>query len=164
MEEYYKENDIDYVVDEKQKTATLTQSGVKKAEEFFGIENLTDPDNLTIQHHVNQAIKANGVMKLDVDYVVKDGEVIIVDEFTGRLMFGRRFSEGLHQAIEAKEGVKVERESQTLATITFQNYFRMYKKLAGMTGTAKTEEQEFQKIYNLPVVVVPTNKPMIRID
>ena len=120
MEEYYKENDIDYVVDEKQKTATLTQSGVKKAEEFFGIENLTDPDNLTIQHHVNQAIKANGVMKLDVDYVVKDGEVIIVDEFTGRLMYGRRFNEGLHQAIEAKEGVKVQSESKTLATITFQ--------------------------------------------
>ena len=164
MEDYYAENDIDYVVDEKQKTATLTQNGVKKAEEFFGIENLTDPENLTIQHHVNQAIKAHGIMKLDVDYVVKDGEVIIVDEFTGRLMFGRRFSEGLHQAIEAKEGVKVERESQTLATITFQNYFRMYEKLSGMTGTAKTEEQEFQKIYGLDVVVIPTNKPMVRID
>mgnify|MGYP000212853007 CR=1 FL=1 len=164
MEEYYKENDIDYVVDEKQKTATLTQSGVKKAEEFFGIENLTDPDNLTIQHHVNQAIKANGVMKLDVDYVVKDGEVIIVDEFTGRLMYGRRFNEGLHQAIEAKEGVKVQSESKTLATITFQNYFRLYKKLSGMTGTALTEEEEFQHIYKLDVVAVPTNKPVIRKD
>ena len=119
---------------------------------------------MTLAHHINQAIKANGVMKKDIDYVVKDGEVLIVDEFTGRIMQGRRFNDGLHQAIEAKEGVKVERESQTLATITFQNYFRMYKKLAGMTGTAKTEEQEFQKIYNLPVVVVPTNKPMIRID
>ena len=164
MEEYYKENDIDYVVDEKQKTATLTQSGVKKAEEFFGIENLTDPDNLTIQHHVNQAIKANGVMKLDVDYVVKDGEVIIVDEFTGRLMYGRRFNEGLHQAIEAKEGVKVQSESKTLATITFQNYFRLYKKLSGMTGTALTEEKEFREIYNMDVVEVPTNKPVIRVD
>lgn len=162
MEEYYKENDIDYVVDEKQKTATLTQSGVKKAEEFFGIENLTDPDNLTIQHHVNQAIKANGVMKLDVDYVVKDGEVIIVDEFTGRLMYGRRFNEGLHQAIEAKEGVKVQSESKTLATITFQNYFRLYKKLSGMTGTAQTESEEFQEIYKLDVVEIPTNKPVLR--
>ena len=164
MEEYYKENGIDYVVDEKQKTATLTQSGVKKAEEFFGIENLTDPDNLTIQHHVNQAIKANGVMKLDVDYVVKDGEVIIVDEFTGRLMYGRRFNEGLHQAIEAKEGVKVQSESKTLATITFQNYFRLYKKLSGMTGTAQTESEEFQEIYKLDVVEIPTNKPLARID
>lgn len=164
MEEYYKENDIDYVVDEKQKTATLTQSGVKKAEEFFGIENLTDPDNLTIQHHVNQAIKANGVMKLDVDYVVKDGEVIIVDEFTGRLMYGRRFNEGLHQAIEAKEGVKVQSESKTLATITFQNYFRLYKKLSGMTGTAQTESEEFQEIYKLDVVEIPTNKPVLRKD
>lgn len=164
MEEYYKENDIDYVVDEKQKTATLTQSGVKKAEEFFGIENLTDPENLTIQHHVNQAIKANGIMKLDVDYVVKDGEVIIVDEFTGRLMYGRRFNEGLHQAIEAKEGVKVQSESKTLATITFQNYFRLYKKLSGMTGTAQTESEEFQEIYKLDVVEVPTNKPILRKD
>ena len=164
MEEYYKENGIDYVVDEKQKTATLTQSGVKKAEEFFGIENLTDPDNLTIQHHVNQAIKANGVMKLDVDYVVKDGEVIIVDEFTGRLMYGRRFNEGLHQAIEAKEGVKVQSESKTLATITFQNYFRLYKKLSGMTGTAQTESEEFQEIYKLDVVEIPTNKPVLRKD
>ena len=164
MEEYYKENGIDYVVDEKQKTATLTQSGVKKAEEFFNIENLTDPENLTIQHHVNQAIKANGVMKLDVDYVVKDGEVIIVDEFTGRLMYGRRFNEGLHQAIEAKEGVKVQSESKTLATITFQNYFRLYKKLSGMTGTAQTESEEFEEIYKLDVVEVPTNKPIIRKD
>ena len=164
MEEYYKEHGIDYVVDEKQKTATLTQSGVKKAEEFFGIENLTDPDNLTIQHHVNQAIKANGVMKLDVDYVVKDDEVIIVDEFTGRLMYGRRFNEGLHQAIEAKEGVKVQSESKTLATITFQNYFRLYKKLSGMTGTAQTESEEFEEIYELDVVEVPTNKPVIRKD
>ncbi len=164
MEEYYKEHGIDYVVDEKQKTATLTQSGVKKAEEFFGITNLTDPDNLTIQHHVNQAIKANGVMKLDVDYVVKDGEVIIVDEFTGRLMYGRRFNEGLHQAIEAKEGVKVQSESKTLATITFQNYFRLYKKLSGMTGTAQTESEEFEEIYKLDVVEIPTNKPVIRKD
>ncbi len=164
MEEYYKKHGIDYVVDEKQKTATLTQSGVKKAEEFFGITNLTDPDNLTIQHHVNQAIKANGVMKLDVDYVVKDGEVIIVDEFTGRLMYGRRFNEGLHQAIEAKEGVKVQSESKTLATITFQNYFRLYKKLSGMTGTAQTESEEFEEIYKLDVVEIPTNKPVIRKD
>ena len=164
MEEYYKENGIDYVVDEKQKTATLTQSGVKKAEEYFGIENLTDPENLTIQHHVNQAIKANGIMKLDVDYVVKDDEVIIVDEFTGRLMYGRRFNEGLHQAIEAKEGVKVQSESKTLATITFQNYFRLYKKLSGMTGTAQTESEEFQEIYSLDVVEIPTNKPILRED
>ena len=164
MEEYYAENGIDYVVDEKQKTATLTQIGVKKAEEFFGIDNLTDPENLTLQHHVNQAIKANGVMKLDVDYVVKDGEVIIVDEFTGRLMYGRRFNEGLHQAIEAKEGVKVQSESKTLATITFQNYFRLYKKLSGMTGTGETESEEFQEIYKLDVVEIPTNKPVIRED
>ncbi|MCQ2513843.1 MAG: preprotein translocase subunit SecA [Ruminococcus sp.] len=164
MEEYYEENGIDYVVDEKQKTATLTQSGVKKAEEYFGIENLTDPENLTIQHHINQAIKANGVMKLDVEYVVKDGEVIIVDEFTGRLMYGRRFNEGLHQAIEAKEGVKVQSESKTLATITFQNYFRLYKKLSGMTGTAQTESEEFQEIYKLDVVEIPTNKPVLRQD
>jgi len=164
MDEYYAENGIDYVVDEKQKTATLTQLGVKKAEEFFKIENLTDPENLTIQHHVNQAIKANGVMKRDVDYVVKDGEVIIVDEFTGRLMYGRRFNEGLHQAIEAKEGVKVQSESKTLATITFQNYFRLYKKLSGMTGTGQTESEEFQEIYKLDVVEIPTNKPVIRKD
>ena len=164
LEAYYKENEIDYVVDEKQKTATLTQSGVKKAEAFFEIENLTDPENLTIQHHVNQAIRAHGIMKLDVDYVVNDGEIIIVDEFTGRLMYGRRYNEGLHQAIEAKEGVKVQNESKTLATITFQNYFRLYKKLSGMTGTALTEEQEFKEIYSLDVVEIPTNKPLARQD
>ncbi len=154
----------DYVVDEKAKTATLTPEGVAKAERYFGVENLMDADNMTLLHHINQAIRANGIMKLDVDYVVKDGEVIIVDEFTGRLMFGRRYNEGLHQAIEAKEGVKVERESKTLATITFQNYFRMYDKLSGMTGTAMTEETEFQEIYKLDVVEIPTNRPVIRID
>ncbi len=154
----------DYNVDPKAKTVLLTDSGVAKAERFFGIENLADPDNMEIQHHINQALKARAIMKKDIDYVVKDGEVIIVDEFTGRLMMGRWYSEGLHQAIEAKEGVKVERESQTLATITFQNYFRMYDKLAGMTGTAKTEEDEFRAIYNLDVVVIPTNMPMIRMD
>ena len=164
MEEFFAENNIDYIVDEKQKTATLTQNGVKKAEEFFGLENLTDPENLTIQHHINQAIKANGVMKNDVDYVVKDGEILIVDEFTGRLMYGRRFNEGLHQAIEAKEGVKIQNESKTLATITFQNYFRLYNKLSGMTGTAQTEATEFQEIYKLDVVEIPTNRPLARID
>ena len=164
MEEYYAENGIDYVVDEKAKSVTLTQSGVKKAEAFFNIDNLTDPENLTIQHHVNQAIRANGIMKRDVDYVIKDGEIIIVDEFTGRLMYGRRYNEGLHQAIEAKEGVKVQNESKTLATITFQNYFRLYKKLSGMTGTAQTEATEFQEIYKLDVVEIPTNKPLIRED
>ncbi len=163
-EDYYKSNDIDYVVDEKARTATLTQTGVKKVEAYFGIENLTDPDNLTIQHHVNQAIKAHGTMRLDIDYVVKDGEVIIVDEFTGRLMYGRRYNEGLHQAIEAKEGVKIENESKTLATITFQNYFRLYKKLSGMTGTAMTEEAEFGEIYELDIIEIPTNKPVQRID
>ncbi|WP_028991798.1 preprotein translocase subunit SecA [Thermoanaerobacter thermocopriae] len=156
--------DEDYVVDEKAKTVSLTEKGVVKAEKFFGIKNLADIENMEISHHINQALKAHAIMKKDIDYVVKDGQVIIVDEFTGRLMFGRRYSEGLHQAIEAKEGVKVERESKTLATITFQNYFRMYKKLAGMTGTAQTEEQEFRAIYGLDVVVIPTNKPMIRID
>ncbi len=156
--------DADYIVDEKAKTATLTPKGIKKAEEFFQLENLSDPNNMLINHHINQAIKAHGVMKRDREYVVKDGEVIIVDEFTGRMMFGRRYSDGLHQAIEAKEHVKVERESKTLATITFQNFFRLYNKLAGMTGTAQTEEQEFQQIYKLDVVAVPTNKPMIRID
>ncbi len=156
--------DADYIVDEKAKTATLTQQGVKKAEQYFNLENLMDPDNMTILHHINQAIKARGVMHRDVDYVVKDGEVLIVDEFTGRLMFGRRYNEGLHQAIEAKEGVKVEHESKTLATITFQNYFRLYKKLSGMTGTAKTEETEFQQIYKLDVVEIPTNLPVIRQD
>lgn len=163
-EEYYKDQDIDYVVDEKARTATLTQNGVKKVESFFGIDNLTDPDNLTIQHHVNQAIKAHGTMRLDIDYVVKDGEVIIVDEFTGRLMYGRRYNEGLHQAIEAKEGVKIENESKTLATITFQNYFRLYKKLSGMTGTAMTEEEEFGEIYELDVIEIPTNRPVQRVD
>ncbi|MEN6312669.1 MAG: preprotein translocase subunit SecA [Clostridiaceae bacterium] len=156
--------DADYIVDEKAHSAALTARGVAKAEQYFGIENLSDPDNLTISHHINQAIRAHGLMKIDRDYVVKNGEVIIVDEFTGRLMYGRRYSEGLHQAIEAKENVKVERESKTLATITFQNYFRMYHKLAGMTGTAQTEEQEFQTIYKLDVIVIPTNMPMIRID
>lgn len=154
----------DYIVDEKARTATLTQSGIKKAERYFGIENLTDAENITVSHHINQAIKANGIMQRDVDYVVKDDEVIIVDEFTGRLMIGRRYNEGLHQAIEAKEGVKVERESKTLATITFQNYFRMYKKLSGMTGTALTEENEFREIYNLDVIVIPTNRPIVRQD
>ena len=156
--------DGDYVVDEKARTATLTPEGVKKAEQYFGIENLNDTENISIAHHVNQAIRAHGVMKRDVDYVVKDGEVIIVDEFTGRLMFGRRYNEGLHQAIEAKEGVKVERESKTLATITFQNFFRLYNKLSGMTGTAMTEETEFQRIYKLDVVEIPTNKPIARVD
>ena len=164
LESFYQENGIDYVVDEKAHSATLTQLGVKKAEKFFGLENLTDPDNITIQHHVNQAIKAYGCMKNEVNYVVKDGQVIIVDEFTGRLMYGRRYNEGLHQAIEAKEGVKVESESKTLATITFQNFFRLYKKLSGMTGTAKTEEQEFQQIYKLDVIEIPTNKEVIRQD
>ncbi|SHI39307.1 preprotein translocase subunit SecA [Lutispora thermophila] len=154
----------DYTVDPKARTVMLTEEGIAKAERFFGIENLADPENMEIQHHINQALKARALMKRDIDYVVKDGEVIIVDEFTGRLMYGRRYSDGLHQAIEAKEGVKIERESQTLATITFQNYFRMYNKLAGMTGTAKTEEDEFRAIYNLDVVEIPTNKPMIRID
>ena len=156
--------DGDYVVDEKAHTATLTASGVKKAEEYFNIENLNDTENIAIAHHINQAIRANGVMKRDVDYVVKDGEVIIVDEFTGRLMYGRRYNEGLHQAIEAKEGVKVARESKTLATITFQNFFRLYGKLSGMTGTAMTEEAEFQEIYKLDVIEIPTNKPVIRTD
>ena len=156
--------DGDYVVDEKAKTCILTPSGVKKAEEYFGIENLNDADNTTISHHIQQAIRAHGIMKRDVDYVVKDGEVIIVDEFTGRLMIGRRYNEGLHQAIEAKEGVKVARESKTLASITFQNFFRLYNKLSGMTGTAMTEEGEFREIYKLDVIEIPTNKPVIRID
>ena len=156
--------DADYVVDEKARTATLTARGVAKAEEFFHVENLSDPENSTINHHINQAIKAHGVMKRDIDYVIKDGQVIIVDEFTGRLMFGRRYSEGLHQAIEAKERVKVERESKTLATITFQNYFRLYGKLSGMTGTALTEEEEFGAIYKLDIVEIPTNRPLARVD
>ncbi len=156
--------DEDYIVDEKAKTALLTRHGIAKAEKFFGIENLSDPENSNIYHHVNIAIRAHGVMKRDVDYIVKDGAVIIVDTFTGRLMPGRRYNEGLHQAIEAKEHVNIQKESRTLATITFQNYFRMYKKLSGMTGTAMTEEDEFRDIYSLDVVEVPTNKPMIRID
>ncbi|MBQ9077989.1 MAG: preprotein translocase subunit SecA, partial [Ruminococcus sp.] len=154
----------DYIIDEKSKTATITQRGVKKAEKAFNVENLMDPDNMTLLHHINQAIKANGVMKNDIDYVVKDGEIVIVDEFTGRLMMGRRFNDGLHQAIEAKEGVKIKSESKTLATITFQNFFRLYTKLSGMTGTAMTEEAEFKEIYKLDVISIPTNKPVIRID
>ena len=154
----------DYVVNEKDRVATLTARGIAKAEAFFGIENLSDPENTTISHHVNQALKARGIMKRDIDYVVKDGQVIIVDEFTGRLMHGRRYSEGLHQAIEAKEGVDVANESKTLATITFQNYFRLYTKLSGMTGTALTEEDEFIQIYKLDVIEIPTNKPVVRID
>ena len=154
----------DYIVDEKAHTATITPRGVEKAEKYFNVQNLNDPENMTLLHHINQAIKAHGVMKRDVDYVVKDGQVIIVDEFTGRLMIGRRYNEGLHQAIEAKEGVTVARESKTLATITFQNYFRMYKKLSGMTGTAMTESDEFREIYGLDVVEIPTNKPVIRDD
>ena len=156
--------DGDFIVDEKARTATLTKSGVEKAERYFNLDNLMDAENMTIQHHINQAIKAIGVMQRDIDYVVKDNQVLIVDEFTGRIMLGRRYNEGLHQAIEAKEGVKVEHESKTLATITFQNYFRLYKKLSGMTGTAMTESQEFNEIYSLDVVEIPTNKPMIRQD
>ena len=157
-------DDADYIVDEKARTATLTSRGVEKAEEAFHVENLSDPENTTLSHHINQAIKARGVMKRDIDYVVKDGEVIIVDEFTGRLMYGRRYNEGLHQAIEAKEHVTVARESKTLATITFQNYFRLYDKLSGMTGTALTEEEEFGTIYELDIVEIPTNKPLARMD
>ena len=156
--------DADYIVDEKAKNVTLTQSGIKKAEEYFGLENLSDPENSTISHHINQAIKAHGSMQRDVNYIVKDGEVLIVDEFTGRVMPGRRYSDGLHQAIEAKERVNIQKETKTLATITFQNFFRLYKKLSGMTGTALTEENEFREIYSLDVVEVPTNKPMIRKD
>ena len=156
--------DADYIVDEKARTATLTARGIEKAERYFGVENLADPENATISHHINQAMKARGLMKKDIDYVVKDGEIIIVDEFTGRLMFGRRYSEGLHQAIEAKEHVSVQRESKTLATITFQNYFRLYSKLSGMTGTAMTEEEEFATIYKLDIVEIPTNRPVVRID
>lgn len=154
----------EYNIDEKKKVITLTEVGISKAEKYFGLSNYADIDNMEIQHHVNQALKARYIMKNEIDYIVEDGEVMIVDEFTGRIMYGRRYSDGLHQAIEAKEGVKIQRESKTLATITFQNYFRMYKKLSGMTGTAKTEEKEFQDIYGLDVIVVPTNKPMIRKD
>ena len=156
--------DADYIVDEKAKTATLTERGIKKAEQGFGVNNLSDPENMKLQHHINQALHANGVMHRDQQYVVKDGQVLIVDEFTGRIMPGRRYSDGLHQAIEAKEGVKIENESKTLATITFQNFFRLYGKLSGMTGTALTEEEEFQHIYKLDVVEIPTNKPVIRED
>ena len=156
--------DADYVVDEKARTVTLTARGIAKAEKAFNVENLSDPENTTLSHHINQAIRARGLMRRDIDYVVKDGEVIIVDEFTGRLMYGRRYSEGLHQAIEAKEGVTVARESKTLATITFQNYFRLYGKLSGMTGTAMTEEEEFGTIYSLDIVEIPTNKPVQRVD
>ncbi|MDR0983887.1 MAG: preprotein translocase subunit SecA [Ruminococcus sp.] len=154
----------DYIIDEKSKTSTITRKGIKKAEQFFGVENLMDSDNMTLLHHINQALKAHGTMHLDTDYIVKDGEVVIVDEFTGRLMQGRRYNDGLHQAIEAKEGVKIAHESKTLATITFQNFFRLYKKLSGMTGTAMTEEDEFREIYKLDVVAIPTNKPVVRID
>ena len=156
--------DADYIVDEKARTCSLTARGIKKAEEFFHLDNLSDPENSTTAHHINQAIKAHGIMKRDVDYVVKDGEVVIVDEFTGRLMFGRRYSEGLHQAIEAKEHLSVQRESKTLATITFQNYFRLYRKLSGMTGTALTEEEEFATIYALDIIEIPTNRPVARVD
>ncbi len=156
--------DVDYIVDEKAKSATLTEKGLEKAERYFNVTGIADPENMTLMHHVNQALKAHGTMKREKDYVVKDNEVIIIDEFTGRMMYGRRYSNGLHQAIEAKEGVKVERESKTLATITFQNYFRMYDKLSGMTGTALTEEEEFREIYGLDVIEIPTNKPMIRVD
>ena len=154
----------DYIVDLKAKSASLTAKGIKKAEEAFHLENLNDIENSEIVHHINQALRAYGIMKNETDYIVKDGEVLIVDEFTGRIMYGRRYNNGLHQAIEAKENVKIANESKTLATITFQNYFRMYEKLAGMTGTAMTEENEFREIYNLDVITIPTNKPMIRID
>ena len=162
--EVHDDYDCDYFVDEKSRTVSLTAAGIAKAERFFGIENLADPENTTLSHHINQAMKARGLMKKDIDYVVKDGQIIIVDEFTGRLMYGRRYNEGLHQAIEAKEGVQVAGESKTLATITFQNFFRLYDKLSGMTGTALTEEEEFGAIYNLDVVEIPTNKPVIRQD
>ncbi|MBL7574780.1 preprotein translocase subunit SecA [Peptoniphilus asaccharolyticus DSM 20463] len=160
----FEEETVDFVISEKDKTATLSDKGIEKAEKYFGIENLADLENMELSHHINQALKAKGTMKRDIDYVVNDGEIIIVDEFTGRLMYGRRYSEGLHQAIEAKEGLEVKAESKTLATITFQNYFRMYKKLSGMTGTAMTEEGEFRDIYNIDVVEIPTNKPIQRID
>ena len=163
-EEESEDIDADYVVDEKAKSATLTARGIAKAERAFGLENLADIENATLSHHINQALKAHGIMKRDIDYIVKDGEIIIVDEFTGRLMFGRRYSEGLHQAIEAKEHVDVQKENKTLATITFQNYFRMYDKLSGMTGTAATEAEEFEAIYHLDIVEIPTNKPVVRVD
>ena len=156
--------DADYIVDEKARTATLTERGVAKAEKHFNVPNLADEENYSLQHYINNALKAHGTMRLDDQYVIKDGEIVIVDDFTGRLMPGRRYSDGLHQAIEAKEGVHVRRESKTLATITFQNYFRMYGKLSGMTGTAQTEEEEFRDIYSLDVVQIPTNRPVIRED
>lgn len=159
-----KEETVDFLIDEKAKSCSLTEKGTAKAEKFFGVENLSDVENMEIAHHVNQALKARNIMKKDIDYVAKDGEILIVDEFTGRLMYGRRYSDGLHQAIEAKEGLNVKSESKTLATITFQNYFRMYEKLSGMTGTAKTEESEFREIYNMDVVEIPTNKPIRRQD
>ena len=164
LEELAKETGADYIVDEKARSATLTKSGIVKAEKFFNVENLADPDNLTLSHHINIAIRAHGIMTRDIDYVVKDGEVLIVDEFTGRIMIGRRYNDGLHQAIEAKENVKIARENKTLATITFQNYFRLYNKLSGMTGTAMTEVNEFREIYSLDAVEVPTNKPLARVD
>ncbi len=160
----FKDETVDFLVDEKRKTASLTEIGTKKAEEYFGVENLSDPNNMELAHHINQALKANNTMKRDIDYVVKDDEILIVDEFTGRIMEGRRYSDGLHQAIEAKENVEVKSESKTLATVTFQNYFRMYNKLSGMTGTAKTEEAEFNEIYKMDVVEIPTNKPIARVD
>ena len=160
----FRDETVDYVIDEKQKTATLSEIGTNKAQQYFGIENLTDTDNTELLHHIHQALKAKGTMHKDIDYVIEDGEIIIVDEFTGRLMYGRRYSDGVHQAIEAKEGIEVRAESKTLATVTFQNFFRMYKKLAGMTGTAMTEESEFREIYNIDVVEIPTNKPVIRFD
>ena len=164
IEDIAKEVGADYIVDEKSKHVSLTKAGIQKAEKFFGIENLSDPDNLTLSHHLNIAIRAHGIMTKDIDYVVKDGQVLIVDEFTGRIMLGRRYSDGLHQAIEAKENVKIARENKTLATITFQNYFRLYKKLSGMTGTAMTEVEEFREIYSLDAVEIPTNKPLLRKD
>lgn len=164
FEREYIMEDVDFVVDEKAKAVNLTEKGVAKAEKYFSVDNLSDQENMELLHHINQALKANNIMKLDIDYVVADGEILIVDEFTGRIMYGRRYSEGLHQAIEAKEGLEVKRESKTLATITFQNYFRMYKKLSGMTGTAKTEEQEFRDIYRVDVIEIPTNKPIARND
>ena len=163
-EEESEDIDADYIVDEKARTATLTARGIAKAERYFSLENLADIENATLSHHINQALRAHGIMKRDIDYIVKDGEIIIVDEFTGRLMLGRRYSEGLHQAIEAKEHVDVQKENKTLATITFQNYFRLYDKLSGMTGTAATESEEFEAIYKLDIIEIPTNKPVIRLD
>ncbi len=156
--------EVDYTLDEEAKTATLTEAGIAKGEQLLNVENLYDPANIEVLHHLNQALKAHTLFKRDTDYIVKNNQVVIVDEFTGRLMAGRRYSEGLHQALEAKEGVKIENENQTLASITFQNYFRMYDKLSGMTGTAETEAPEFKKIYDLDVLVIPTHKPMIRKD